>query len=83
MKDKKELCCRCATYIFWGLGALFLLRIWHYQKSLPDPLGAYIQFTVMFLATFYVLALLPIKHYINRLLSRMWASPETPAGPSL
>ncbi len=55
----------CVVFIFWGWGALLLWRIWDYQKSLPDPLGSYIEFTVMFLVTFYVLALFPIKYLVE------------------
>lgn len=77
MKNTKELCCLCAALILWGLGAVILVEIWNYQKSLSDPLGAYIQFTVMFLATFYVLALFPIKHCLNRL----FFGPGAPAVP--
>jgi len=66
MKKRRELLGWCAVFIFWGLGALILWRIWNYQKSLPDPLGSYIEFTVMFLATFYALALFPIKRWVNR-----------------
>jgi hypothetical protein len=55
----------CTVFVFWILGALLLLKIWNYQKSLPDPIGSYIEFTIMFLVTFYVLALLPIKHCVD------------------
>lgn len=78
MKNKKELCCRCTALVLWGLGALILQEIWKYQKSLSDPLGAYIQFTVMFLATFYVLAFLPIKQCLDRLFRRTGTSMEAP-----
>jgi dolichyl-phosphate-mannose--protein O-mannosyl transferase len=54
----------CAVFALWVLGALLLLKIWNYQESLPDPIGSYIQFTVMFLATFYFLALVPIKRCV-------------------
>jgi hypothetical protein len=69
MKKMRKPLGWCAFSIFWGLGAFLLWRLWNYQKSLPDPLGSYIEFTVMFLATFYVLALFPIKHWVNRFCS--------------
>ena len=69
MKNRRELLDWCAVFVFWGLGALILWRIWNYQKSLPDPLGSYIEFTIMFLATFYAMALLPIKHWVGRFFS--------------
>jgi len=56
----------CTIFAFRGLGALLLLKIWIYQKSLPDPLGSCIEFAVIFLVTFYVLALFPIKHCVER-----------------
>ncbi len=49
------------------LALSLLLKMWSWQESLPDPLGSYIEFSVMFLLTFYVLALLPIKHCVGRL----------------
>jgi hypothetical protein len=69
MKDRKELCCRISTLALWSLGAVVLLKIWRYQKSLSDPLGAYVEFTLMFLATVYVLALFPIKLFLDRFFS--------------
>jgi hypothetical protein len=60
----------CTVFSFWLLGAVFLREIWNYQKSLPDPLGSYIEFTIMFLVTFYVLALFPIKHCVDWFLCR-------------
>ena len=67
----------CVVFIFWGLGAVLLWRIWEYQKSLPDPLGSYIEFTVMFFVTFYVLALFPIKHWVDRFFSLLGLSVAT------
>ena len=60
----------CAVFGFWILGAFLLLKIWNYQKSLPDPLGSYIEFSVMFVVTFYVLVLFPIKHCVDWFLCR-------------
>lgn len=60
----------CAVFAFWAFGALLFRQIWIYQKSLPDPLGSYIEFAIMFLVTFYVLALFPIKHCVDWLLYR-------------
>ncbi|MDR3554970.1 MAG: hypothetical protein P4L55_09470 [Syntrophobacteraceae bacterium] len=79
---KKELCCSCAALVLWGLGAVLLLGLWNYQKSLSDPLGAYIQFSLMFLATFYVLAFFPIKECLDRLSRHLEASKEVPEHPS-
>ena len=62
----RRLVCWCAVFAFWGSGGLILWRIWNFQKSLPDPLGSYIEFTIMFLATFYVLALFPVKRCVDR-----------------
>jgi hypothetical protein len=67
----------CAVFAFWLLGALLLLKIWNYQKSLPDPLGSYIEFAVMFLVTFYVLALFLIKHCVDWFLCRCGFSMDT------
>ena len=67
MQNRLKLLGRLAVFIFWGLGALTLWRIWNYQKSLPDPLGSYVEFTLMFLATFYALALLPINRWVSRM----------------
>jgi len=47
-----------------------LRKIWIYQKSLPDPLGSYIEFSIMFLVTFHVLALVPIKRCVDWFLWR-------------
>ncbi len=69
MKSRKELCCRISTLALWSLGAMVLLKIWKYQKSLSDPLGAYVEFTLMFLTTFYVLALFPIKLFLDKFFS--------------
>jgi len=60
----------CAVFALWALGAFILRQLWNFQKSLPDPFGSYIEFTIMFLATFYFLILFPIKHCIDWLLRR-------------
>ena len=70
MQKTKKTMGWCAVIIFWVLGAVLLWRIWNYQKSLPDPIGSYIEFAVMFLVTFYVLALFPIKSFVDWLLNR-------------
>jgi len=67
----------CAVFVFWILGAFLLLKIWDYQKALPDPLGSYIEFSVMFVVTFYVLVLFPIKHCVDWFLSRYGLSADT------
>ncbi len=53
----------------WTAGAIILWRVWIYQKTLPDPLGSYIEFTVMFITTFYIFVLILIKQWMNGLLS--------------
>ena len=70
MKRIKKPVGLCIVFTFRILGAFLLLKIWNYQKSLPDPFGAYIEFAVMFLVTFYVLALFPIKHCVDWFLCR-------------
>ncbi len=70
----------CAVFAVWVLGALFLRQIWIYQKSLPDPLGSYIEFSIIFLVTFYVLALLPIKHCVDWFLYRSGLVEKTSQG---
>jgi len=60
----------CTVFVFWVMGAFLLLKIWNYQKSLPDPLASYIEFSVMFVVTFYVLVLFPIKHCVDWFLCR-------------
>jgi hypothetical protein len=67
----------CAVFALWVLGAFLLLKIWNYQKSLPDPIGSYTEFTVMLLVTFYVLALFPIKHCVDSFLCRCGFSTDT------
>jgi len=70
----------CAVFAFWAFGALLFRQIWIYQKSLPDPLGSYIEFSIMFLVTFYVFALLPIKHCLDWFLCRSGLVEETNRG---
>ena len=70
MQKTKKIMGWCAVIIFWVSGAVLLWRIWNYQKSLPDPIGSYIEFSVMFLVTFYVLALFPIKSCVDWFLNR-------------
>ena len=53
--------------VMWVLGALLLWELWQIQKTLPDPLGSYIEFTVMFIATFYILALIPFKYCADKI----------------
>ncbi len=60
----------CAVFAFWILGAFALLKMWKFATSLPDPLGSYIEVTVMFLSTLYVLALFPIKHCVDWIFGR-------------
>ena len=70
----------CAVFALWALGALLLRKIWIYQKSLPDPLGSYIEFLVMFLITFHVLTLLPIKRCVDWFLCRSGLVEQTNRG---
>lgn len=50
----------------WGSGAVILRTLWLYQKTLPDPTASFIELTVMFISTFYILALFPIKDTVDR-----------------
>ncbi len=77
MKKRRRPVGWCAVFVFWVLGAFLLLKIWNYQKSLLDPLGSYIEFSVMFVVTFYVLVLFPIKHCVDRILCRFGLSTDT------
>ena len=61
MKKIKNPVCWLTVFTLWVMGAVLLLKIWNYQKALPDPLGSYIELSVKFLVTFYLLALLPSK----------------------
>ncbi len=65
MKKSQSSIGWCAVFVFRVLGALLLLKIWNYQKSLPDPIGSYIEFSAMFVLTFYVLVPFPIKHCVD------------------
>lgn len=47
--------------VLWSAGVFLLWKAWKYQKTLPDPVGSFIEFTVMFVATFYIFMLIPIK----------------------
>jgi len=78
MKKMQTVVGWCAGIVFWMLGAFLLQRIWSYQKSLPDPAGSYIEFTVMFLVTFYIFALFPIKYCVDWFLRRfgLFESPD-------
>lgn len=76
MLRMRNTCSWCLTLFFWVSGALLLQQIWNYQKTLSDPLGSYIEFATMFFVTFYVLALFPIKHYVDWLLRRDFSSPS-------
>ncbi len=53
--------------VIWFFGALLLWKTWKFQKTVPDPLGSYIEFTVMFVATFYILILIPLKYYSDKI----------------
>ncbi len=77
MKKMQKPLCWCSGFAFWILGAFLLLKIWNYQKSLPDPLGSYIEFSIMFLVTFYFLALFPIKHCVDWFLCHCGLFEET------
>jgi hypothetical protein len=57
------------TLAIWAMGAVSLWKIWQFQKALPDPVGSYIEFTLMFIITFYLLMLIPIKYLANILCS--------------
>ncbi len=70
MKRIKNPVCWLAVFALWALGAVFLLEVWNYQKALTDPLGSYVEFSVKFFVTFYLLALLPIKRCVNWIVSR-------------
>jgi len=76
MKTMRSAISWCAVFALWALGALFLLKIWNYQKSLPDPLGSYIEFSIMFLITCYAFALLPMKHWLDWFFSRRGLADE-------
>jgi len=67
-----------ALFLFSGFWELFLLlKIRNYQKLLSDPLGSYIEFLVMFVVTFYVFVLFPIKHFVDWFLCRCGFSADT------
>jgi hypothetical protein len=36
----------CAILALWAQGAFVLRQLWNFQKSLPDPLGSYIEFSM-------------------------------------
>ena len=80
MKKMQKPICWGVVFVFWVLGAFLLLKIWNYQKSLLDPLGSYIEFSVMFVVTFYILVLFPIKHCVNWFLCRCGFSADTNGG---
>jgi len=63
---KKEFWVWSAAFTIWIVGALILRRVWVYQRMLSDPIGSYIEFSIMFLATFYVFALFPLKRRVDR-----------------
>lgn len=77
MKTIRALIGWCVAFALWVLGALLLLKIWNYQKSLSDPLGSYIEFSIMFLTTFYILALVAIKHCLDWFFCRCGLIGET------
>ena len=60
----------CAAFGLWVSGAFVLTKMWSYQKLLPDPLGSYIEFTLMFVITFYVLAIFLIRHCLDYFIRR-------------
>jgi hypothetical protein len=63
----------------WAMGAISLWKLWQFQKGLPDPTGSYIEFSLMFIITFYVLMLIPIKYVVNS----VFCSPEELPNPVL
>ncbi len=54
------------TMTIWTFGAVILWVIWQYQKTMADPAASFIEFTIMFVSTFYILALVPIKDIVDR-----------------
>ena len=53
------------TGIIWGMGAVLLGKAWVFQKSLSDPISSYLEFTLMFVITFYPLVLFAVKSLVN------------------
>lgn len=62
--------------IVWLGGAYLLWLVWQYQKKLNDPAGSFIEFSIMFVGTFYVLVLIPIKCGVDRLLDKFKELPD-------
>ncbi|MCE5335056.1 MAG: hypothetical protein LLG06_10780 [Desulfobacteraceae bacterium] len=67
--NARNLLSWCLSLALWTIGAILLWKAWIYQKALPDPLGSYIEFGIMFVSTFYILVLVVIKTLINNLLN--------------
>ncbi len=70
MNKIKNPVCWLAGFTLWALGAILLAALWNYQKALSDPLGSYLEFSIKFFVTFYLLFLLPIKRCVNWFFSR-------------
>ncbi len=68
MRRIKFLAIWLIAFTLWLCGAGCLWKLWQFQKILPDPAASYIEFSVMFIATFYILALFPIKDFVHRVL---------------
>ncbi len=54
------------TMTIWIIGAVILWAVWQYQKTMADPAASFIEFTIMFVSTFYILTLVLIKDTVDR-----------------
>ncbi len=67
-----HLCISClkwlVVWMLWSGGAFLLWEAWQYQKALDDPLGSLIEFAIMFFATCYLFAFIPIKCGVDKFL---------------
>jgi hypothetical protein len=77
MKKTEKSVAWCAVFVLWNFGALLLLKIWNFQKLLPDPLDPYIELSIIVLATFYILVILFIKHCVDCCLWRFGLFEDT------
>jgi len=57
------------SFVIWGFGAYILLELWYWGRGVADPAGYILDAMIYLVATFYFLALGPIREWVSRMLA--------------
>jgi hypothetical protein len=66
-KEKKDQTRWMVTFVIWFLGLIPFKFLWEWRESISGGLGDLIEFVIFIIASFYFVALAPIRKYVGKL----------------